>query len=380
MKRPPTLFSLLLAVLLLARPSRQLSLSARFARDGHAVARGLLSPAELAAARPLLYSAVARERAFCLACSPARLQDLQDPCFPCDHSYRDEHPSRAFSRSRSLALREPALAGLLRHPGLAARAAAALGHPRALRLYQATAFLKAPGNGPTVWHQDAAAMPLEDGAAVVTLWLALEDAHPACGPLRFLNASHLPALPLPSLRSLHPSQRMAALRPGEDAALAAAAGGLRVVEPRHLRAGDGTLHAGWTLHAAGGNACNHTRAALALTYFADGARIHRQLLGGVRGGQGGGFKLPRAAGAGSARRLLASTITSGQDRLGVRVSSVAEGAQGEGEAEEDPQALHVRLLADDVGTWAPWLLAQPPMLVPGRLADDEALVPVVFRG
>jgi hypothetical protein len=75
--------------------------------------------------------------------------------------------------------------------------------------------------------------------------------------------------------------------------------------------------------------------------------------------------------------LVASTITAGQDRLGVRVSSVAAGAQEEEEA--DPQALHVRVLADDVGTWAPWLLAQPPMLIPGRLADDEALVPVVFR-
>ena len=383
---------LLLGLLgLLVRPSRQLlSLSDRFSRDGHAVARGLLSPAELAAARPLFYAAIARERAFCSACAPPDLQDLQHACFPCDHSFRDERPGNNFNRSRSLALREPALAGLLlRHAGLAAAAAAALGHPRALRLYQATAFLKAPGSGPTIWHQDAAAMPLEDGARTVTLWLALEDAPPACGPLRFLSASHLPGVPLPSLRGLHPSRRMAAFGPWEDAALAAAAGGLRIAEPRRLRAGDGTLHAGWTLHAAGGNACNHTRAALALTYFADGARVHPQLFGRRGGGAGrgaAGFRLPRAGSGGAgAPRLLASTITSGEDRQGVRVSSVAAAAaaagEGEGEGEEaaEAQVLRVRVLADDVGTWAPWLLAQPPMLIPGRPADVEALVPVVYR-
>ena len=352
----------LLCLLLIPYPA-SCSLGLRLQRDGHALARALLTPAEAAHFRPLVLSAMAREAAFCGACGNASLQSAAHACLACDHSFRDAaRPQKSFLRSRRLEEREPALRALVRHRGLARAAASALG-ARALRLYQATAFLKEPGDGPTPWHQDHLAIPLGDASSIVTLWLALDDVPAACGALRFLNGSHAAGVPPPSLRGVRLGRRMAAFRPWHDAPLAAAAGGLALVEPRDLRAGDATLHAGWTLHAAGRNACKRARPAVALTYFSEGARVHRGLFRPPAGGAG--FRLPSRE---DAAGLVVTTVEEEEDRLGVRLSR----ADGGGE-------LVIRLLADDAGTWLPWLLnASPPMLIPGGLVGDDQLVPLVY--
>ena len=119
-----------------------------------------------------------------------------------------------------------------------------------------------------------------------------------------------------------------------------------------MAAGDATLHLGWTLHAAAPNTAREPRIALAVQYFAEGARVHRELLELEEGGGG------RDGGGGGGER---SDV-----RRGIRF-----------EASEGGPALLVRLLADDAATWTAWLRARPPQLVPGQLVNDDALTPLV---
>lgn len=137
---------------------------------------------------------------------------------------------------------------------------------------------------------------------------------------------------------------------------------LSIAEPpaAGMRAGDATLHLGWTLHGARANACASARPALAITYFADGARVHRALLRMARGGSGG------SSGGGGPGGDPGGGPEPGDERA-IRLSTA------DGSAE-----LLVRLLTDDAGTWVRWLSARPPVLVPGSPVRDDALTPLVF--
>lgn len=154
--------------------------------------------------------AVARESAICAPCSLADMQDIaHTTCFGCDQGSSNGTQSRSFLRARRLVELEPSLTSLVNSPELARLVASVMQVPR-LRLYQATAFVKRPGDGPSAWHQDSAAMPL-DSDRVATLWVALNDLPgigdgPPCGLLRFARGSHLPGVPVPSLRDLSPAQ------------------------------------------------------------------------------------------------------------------------------------------------------------------------------
>lgn len=143
---------------------------------------------------------------------------------------------------------------------LAACAAALLGAPR-IRLYQTCVFVKQPGMGETHWHSDLAMVPL-DTNAYVTAWLPLRSLSAADAALDFASGSHRDfALPF-----WHSDEAM-----GSDLG----SRGYRVEPPGGgpLRLGDATWHAGWTLHCSPAQPREaRSRAALTLSFFADGAR------------------------------------------------------------------------------------------------------------
>lgn len=303
---------------------------------------------EALAWRDKILAASQQERQACAGCTAASLQDLTSPCFGCDTSATlAAGAAKSFVRSRRLEDSIPALRSLVRSPALARLAAQAMNVSR-VRLYQATAFVKEAGDAPSAWHQDSAATPLHSDK-VVTLWLALDDLPVEAGALRFLRGSHLPGVPWPSLRELSLTQRLQRMGRWVDEEVTSRTG-LDIVEARAMAAGDATLHLGWTLHAARPNTSGKPRPALAITYFADGVRIHPELL--------------RMEEPGSA----SDDSDHDSDTSAVRLVT-AEGG-----------VLVVRLLADDAGTWVRWLQARPPILIPGQRVSHPELTPVLYDG
>lgn len=246
----------------------------------------------------------------------------------------------SFLRARDLAATDAGLAVLTHSPALARVVASAL-RVKGLRYYESSAFIKHSGDERSRWHSDAAAIPLRTDK-IATLWLSLSDVDADAGALKFLNASHLPGVPRPSLRDVPVFERPLVMAEWADATDAAvrAATGLDVVRARAMRAGDATLHLGWTLHAASRNKSPHDRVALAITYFVDGARID-DVLESQRSGEG-------------------------DARGGIRFS-------GDGGSD-----LIVHLLADDVSTWTPWIHER--VLIPGTRMEHERLTPLLFGG
>jgi hypothetical protein len=276
---------------------------------------------------------------------PTQSLDVASPCFTCER--REGQGRKSFDRARQLIANDATLRELIQDPGLAAEVAGVLQVKR-LRLYQATAFVKNPLDEMSGWHQDAAACPL-DTDRLATLWLALTDVGADSGPLIFAQGSHLPRVPVPSLRDVSLPKRLTEMRAWSSADVVQLTG-LNLTRPAAMLAGDATLHLGWTLHAAPPNLSNTTRVALAITYFADGARIHRDLL-----------------------RLEGKTATNGEWTGGEK----EEGGKGIRFTPEEGPALIVRLLADDAGTWQPWISATPPMLIPGSKVESPSLTPLL---
>jgi len=154
----------------------------------------------------------------------------------------------------------PAVAELWRSPHLAGTAARLLGVAR-VRLYQDAFFLKRPGDGPTHWHSDLAMAPL-DTNSFVTCWLPLHDiAAPEDGgsALVFASGSHRDV----ALHFWHGDPGCPV--DGSDRGYPIRQGGA-------LRMGDATWHHGWVLHSAGPNELLAPRRAIAVSFFADGAR------------------------------------------------------------------------------------------------------------
>ena len=145
-------------------------------------------------------------------------------------------------------------------PRLASAAAALLGAPR-VRLYQSCVFVKRPGFGRTNWHSDLRMAPL-DTNAFVTAWVPLRAVRggEADSGLVVAEGSHRD-FALPFWRDLR--------GPGPDLG----SRGYKVVGVAPLAAGDASWHHGWAVHAAPPQPPGSPgRAALAVSFFADGAR------------------------------------------------------------------------------------------------------------
>ncbi|HVS13682.1 MAG TPA: phytanoyl-CoA dioxygenase family protein [Thermoanaerobaculia bacterium] len=217
----------------------------RFERQGHLTLRAVLDRSEVAAWAELVRGAAA----------------ASEPLAPTDQE--GEVYRRAFTQYTNLWRIEPRLRGLVCSPRLAGLAADLLGVER-VRLYHDQALFKAPGGGHTPWHQDQAYWPL-DTDRVLTLWLPLVAATPDMGGLRFANGSHREGSLLADAPISAGSEALAERVIAER--------GYQIESTGWMAAGDASLHAGWTLHAAGANNTDRERQVMTVIWFADGARL-----------------------------------------------------------------------------------------------------------
>lgn len=168
----------------------------------------------------------------------------------------------AFLQQLNLRYCSDAVRSFVLSPRFGRIASRLLGAP-AVRLYHEQALFKPPGGIDSHWHQDQFYFPFDD-TFTLGMWMPLVDCSPDMGPLRFIAGSHkygnLEGMSI-SEESKHFFDDFAARE------------GLRVVQVPGLRAGDCSLHLGWTVHGAPANRSDKMREAMTANYFPDGARI-----------------------------------------------------------------------------------------------------------
>jgi hypothetical protein len=208
-------------------------------RDGHLFLPGLVTTDEIAAFAPLLLEAAAREY--------RQLSDEERQLYMMMNLWERDAAVRRFVLSRRLA-----------------RVAAELLDVPAVRLWRDVVFVKEAGETDTPWHQDRHWEPI-DTPRFLGIWIALNDATPDMGLLRFAQGSHTGGrIPLPD----HEGRSQPAVTEwiGQR---------YPIVTHAPLAAGDATVHLGWTLHSSPPNLSAKRREAFSIFYFDDGARIAR---------------------------------------------------------------------------------------------------------
>jgi hypothetical protein len=120
----------------------------------------------------------------------------------------------------------------------------------AVRILQFTGFFKPGGGTPTPWHQDLSYIPLNT-AKSLTIWIPLTDLTPEMADLQFAEGSHL----FGQLDSRVAETQFSLVRNGA------------------MQMGDVSVHMGWVLHCSTTNTSTTLRQAIAISYYADGARI-----------------------------------------------------------------------------------------------------------
>ena len=218
---------------------------AGFQKNGHIMLKGVCSPVEIAAYRPVLNAATDRYKT---ENRPMEERDTYGKAFLqiMNLWVRDEEVRR-FTLARRFA-----------------KIAADLMQSEGTRLYHDQALYKEARGGPTPWHQDQYYWPLEtQGIQAVTMWMPLVDVSIDMGALTFASGSQQDGF----IGQLEISDKS-----DEVFAEYVAKKGYSV-HNEVMRAGDATFHAGWTLHCAPGNASDTMREVMTIIYFADGIRI-----------------------------------------------------------------------------------------------------------
>jgi ectoine hydroxylase-related dioxygenase (phytanoyl-CoA dioxygenase family) len=214
-----------------------------FQENGFVVLRGLASPAEVDAYRPLIQEAV-REK--------FERQEREG---------RTGGYGRFFTQVTNIWRLDNRLEALVFARRFAKAAADLMGVP-GVRLYHDQALFKPAGGSATPWHQDQVYWPL-DTTHTITLWMPLVNAPRDMGTMSFAAGSHREG-PLLNVAISAESQEQFDRLVRER--------GFPIVD-FELSAGDATFHAGWTVHSSHPNASDRTREALAIIYYADGTRI-----------------------------------------------------------------------------------------------------------
>jgi len=132
-----------------------------------------------------------------------------------------------------------------------------------VRVYHDQALMKEAGGGLTPWHQDQHYWPL-DTDQTVTMWMPLVNVTAEMGTMHFASGSHRRGYLGDAPISDESEKRFDDLIRSEGFPTRAGVA---------MRAGDATLHYGWTLHGAPPNTTDRTREVMTVIWFADGARI-----------------------------------------------------------------------------------------------------------
>ncbi len=153
----------------------------------------------------------------------------------------------------SLGAAPPLVKEFLTWPRLGAIAARLLGVD-AVRLMHFTGIFKTPGSAGTPLHQDLTNLPLNTDRSL-TFWIPLVDMDAAMAPMMFALGSHVEGQieDLWAARSRYPFRQSGP-----------------------MKAGDISVHMGWTIHGSLANGSTRTREAFGISYFADGARIEKR--------------------------------------------------------------------------------------------------------
>lgn len=220
------------------------SVAEQYQRDGHILLRGVCTPDEIAAFRPVITEAARRYN--------TEVRPLHQ---------RDTY-GKAFLQIMNLWERDAAVKRFVLARRFAQIAADLMNVDR-VRLYHDQALFKEAGGGPTPWHQDQYYWPL-DTPNTITMWMPLVDASDEMGTMTFASGSHREGY----LGPLEISDAS-----DEYFREFVRARGYPLVKCGRMGAGDASFHSGWTLHCAPGNQTDRTREVMTIIYFADGARI-----------------------------------------------------------------------------------------------------------
>lgn len=216
-----------------------------YARDGHVLLRGLLSPDEVEVYRQVIVDAAMHHNR---ETRPIGERDTYGKAFlQIMNLWTVDEAVKKFVLSRRLA-----------------DVAAQLMQVDRVRLYHDQALFKEPGGGHTPWHQDQFYWPLASDRTV-TLWMPLVEVSEVMGSMTFASGSHEGGfIPIDAQIS--------------DASEAffddyVKAKGYPLSTAGAMAAGDATFHSGWTLHRAPGNVTQRVREVMTVIYYPDGTRV-----------------------------------------------------------------------------------------------------------
>jgi ectoine hydroxylase-related dioxygenase (phytanoyl-CoA dioxygenase family) len=216
---------------------------AEFQREGHTVLRGVCTPGEIAAYRPVIEAAA---MAHSRETRPIEQRDTY---------------SRAFLQITNLWVHDDDVKRFVTARRFARIAAELLGVD-GVRLYHDQALFKEAGGGYTPWHQDQFYWPF-DSDKTITMWMPLVAVSEEIGSMTFAAGTHR----LGYLGEFGISDEShAAFQALVDEK------GIELRTHGACAAGDATFHAGWTLHRAPPNPTGTLRSVMTVIYFADGLR------------------------------------------------------------------------------------------------------------